>query len=120
MTVYNSHIKNLRIVITPARPIFEGGTRVGDTVGKYVQFEGGQFQTEDKKTIEKLEDLPTFGIDFWRASDKAEEDQKDKGNTEPKLESLTRQELLKTAQDKGLEVSPEATKKELLELLKSK
>jgi len=120
MTIYNSHIKNLRIVITPARPIYEGGTRVGDTVGGYAQFEGGQFQTDDKKIIAKLESLPTFGIDFWRASEKEGDEPKEEKSPEPKLESLTRQELLKTAQDKGLEVSPEAAKKELLELLKSK
>ncbi len=119
MMVYNSHIKNLRIVITPARPIFEGGTRVGDTTGAYARFEGGQFQTDDKKVIAKLESFPTFGIDFWRASDKAEDEPKNEKSSEPKLESLTRQELLKIAQDKGLGVNPEATKKELLDLLRS-
>ena len=38
MTKFNSHIKSLKIVLKPAMPIFEGGTKVGDTPGEYAQF----------------------------------------------------------------------------------
>ena len=118
MIKYNSHIKSLRIVITPAKPIFEGGIRTGDTQGKYAQFENGRYQTNDEKIIKKLEGLPTFGIDFWRVTDEPVKEDKDK-SSEPDLESMTRQELLQMAEDKGLEVNPQAQKKELLELLKT-
>ena len=118
MIKYNSHIKTLRIVIMPAKPIFEGGVRTGDTQGKYAQFENGRYQTNDEKIIKKLESLSTFGIDFWRVTDEPAKEDKDK-SSEPDLESMTRQELLQMAEGKGLEVNPQAQKKELLELLKT-
>lgn len=122
MTLFNSHIKTLRIVLAPSKPIYEAGVRLGDTSGKYVQFENGRFQTDDKEIIKKMESLPTFGIDFWRISDKPKpESEEGPGKkSETDLESLTRQELLQQAQDKGLEVDPKVSKKELLELLKEK
>jgi len=118
MPLFNSHIKNLRIVVTPSRPIYEQGVRLGDTKGKYIQFENGRFQTDDKETIERLKKLPTFGIDFWMVEDKPDLEEKQKEPLEGDLESQTRQELLQLAKDKGLEVDSKATKKELLELLK--
>lgn len=118
MTIYNSHIKNLRIVLGSSKPIFEGGIRVGSTTGKYAQFNDGQFQTDDKKVIQKLEGLPTFKVDFWRASDEPEKSQEEENkNQGPDFESMTKQELTQLAQDKGLEVDPKLNKKELVELL---
>lgn len=119
MSLFNSHIKNLRIVVTPSRPIYEQGVRLGDTQGKYIQFENGRFQTDDKEIIEKVKKLPTFGIDFWMVEDKPEsKEDEQKEPLESEFESQTRQELLQIAKDKGLEVDSKATKKELLELLK--
>lgn len=66
MAIYNSHIKDLKIVLKPAQPIFEGGLRVGDKSGQYAQFSGGRFETKDKDVIEKLEGLSTFNVDFWK------------------------------------------------------
>lgn len=116
MTKYNSHIKNLRIVITPAKPIFEAGIRTGDTQGKYAQFENGYYQTDDKKIIDKLESLPTFKVDFWRISDESKKTQENE-NQGPDFESMTKQELTQVIKDKGLEVDPKLNKKELIELL---
>lgn len=119
MIKYNSHIKSLRIVITPAKPIFEGGIRTGDTQGKYAQFENGRYETNDERIIKKLESLSTFSIDFWRVTDEPAKTDEENKSAGPDLESMTRQELLQMAEEKGLEVNPQANKKELLELLKT-
>ena len=122
MTLFNSRIKTLRIVLTPSRPIFEQGVRLGDTQGKYVQFENGRFQTDDKEVIEKLEKLPTFGVDFWRISEEpAQTTPKDKSqqNTESDLGSLTKAELLALAKEKKIEVDEGLTRPEIIERLKT-
>jgi len=122
MTIFNSHIKTLRIVLTPSRPIYEQGVRLGDTQGKYIQFENGRFQTDDKEVVEKLEKLPTFGVDFWRVSgEPTQARQKDESqqNTESDLESLTKAELLALAKEKKIEVDEGQTKAEIIERLKT-
>lgn len=117
MTKFNSHIKNLRIVIAPAQPIFEGGVKVGDRPGRYAQFADGRFETDDAEVVEKLKSLPTFGIDFFEASNEAESKP---ASVEPDLESLTKQELLALADEKKIEVDEKLTKAEILERLKAK
>lgn len=119
MARFNSHIKNLRIVLVPALPIFEGGIKVGDKPGKYATFSGGRFETDDEEVIEKLEKLPTFGIDFWRVSDDAEPEGKQEGGIAD-FESMTKKELLLLAKEKSIEVEGNPTKEELIELLKGK
>lgn len=118
MTTYNSHIKNLRVALTPAKPIFEGGIKVGDTIGKYAQFTGGQFQTDDKESIEKLEKLPTFGVDFWKVADEpAQTSEPEQKSEAVPLETKTKQELLAIAKKKNIEVDDGLTKPEILERL---
>lgn len=117
MTKFNSHIKNLRIVLVPATPIFEGGVKVGDKPGQYAQFDGGKFETSDPKVVEKLKNLPTYGVDFFEASDEPAELAQ---NAEPNLESLTKTQLVALAQEKGVEVDEGLTKAELIERLKEK
>ncbi len=122
MVTYNSHIKNLRVALTPAKPIFEGGIKVGDTLGKHAQFVGGQFQTNDKESIEKLEKLSTFGVDFWKVSDEpAQTTPKDRSqqNKESDLESLTKAELLALAKEKKIEVDEGLNKAEIIERIKT-
>ena len=122
MTLFNSHIKTLRIVLTPSRPIYEQGVRLGDTQGKYIQFENGRFQTDDKEVIEKLEKLPTFGVDFWRVSGESAQTtpkSESQRNTESDLESLTKAELLAFAKEKKIEVDEGLTKAEIIERLKT-
>lgn len=120
MVTYNSHIKNLRVALIPARPIFEGGIKVGDTLGKHALFVGGQFQTDDKESIEKLEKLPTFGVDFWRVSDEPAKPQEPQTKQESDLGSLTKQELLEVAKERNIEVDSNLGKQEILNLLKAK
>lgn len=103
--------------MTPSRPIYEQGVRLGDTQGKYVQFENGRFHTDDKETIEKLQKLPTFGVDFWRVSD---EPAKPQANQEPDLESMTKVQLLELAKQRNIEVEDGLNKPELIERLKAK
>lgn len=122
MTLFNSHIKTLRIVLTPSRPIYEQGVRLGDTQGKYIQFENSRFQTDDKEVIEKMEKLPTFGVDFWRVSgESAQTTPKNESpqKTESDLESLTKAELLALAKEKKIEVDEGLTKAEIIERLKT-
>lgn len=118
MTKFNSHIKSLKIVLKPAMPIFEGGQKVADALGKYAQFSDGQFQTEDKEIIERLEKLPTFGVDFWKV-DEAEQDESSKVDegSETNLEKLTKKELQSLATEKGIEFDGTETKDRLIELL---
>lgn len=122
MTLFNSHIKTLRIVLTPSRPIYEQGVRLGDTQGKYIQFENSRFQTDDKEVIEKLEKLPTFGVDFWRVSGESAQatpQNESPQKTESDLESLTKAELLALAKEKKIEVDEGLTKSEIIERLKT-
>lgn len=119
MTLFNSKIKTLRIVITPSRPIYEQGVRLGDTQGKYVQFENGRFQTDDKETIEKLQKLPNFGVDFWRVSDEPAQ-QGSQAGQEADLESLTKTQLHEIAKQRNIEVEDGLSKAELIERLKAK
>lgn len=119
MTLFNSRIKILRIVLTPSRPIFEQGVRLGDTQGKYVQFENGRFQTDDKETIEKLEKLPTFGVDFWKVSDEPAKPQESQTNQEANLESLTKTQLLGLAKEREIEVDAGLSRPEIIERLKT-
>lgn len=136
MTKYNSHIKNLRITIVTATPIFEGGQKVGDKQGKYAKFENGHFETDDKDVIKKLEGLDTYGVDFWQANDKDKEvkntkpedttpDQTPPDNPdnqdqdkEVKLENLTKKELVLMAKEKNVQVNEKQTKEEIINLLK--
>jgi len=137
MTKYNSHIKNLRITIVPATPIFEGGQKVGDKQGKYAKFDNGHFETDDKEVIGKLESLDTYGVDFWKADDKDKEiksAKSDKDTTsdqtppdnpdnqdqdkEVKLENLTKKELILMAKEKNVQVNEKQTKDEIINLLK--
>jgi hypothetical protein len=118
MTLFNSHIKTLRIVLTPSRPIYEQGVRLGDTQGKYIQFENGRFQTDDKEIVEKLEKLPTFGVDFWRVSGEAAQPAP-KTSQQSDLESLTKAELIALAKEKKIEVDDGLTKAEIIERLKA-
>ena len=121
MTKFNSHIKSLKIVLKPAMPIFEGGQKVADALGKYAQFSDGQFQTEDKEIIERLQKLPTFGVDFWKV-DEAEQDESSKVDegSETNLEKLTKKELQALAAEKDVELQGDETKDQLVELLKDK
>ena len=85
-------------------------------------FENSRFQTDDKEVIEKLEKLPTFGVDFWRVSEEpAQTTQKDKTqqNTESDLGSLTKAELLALAKEKKIEVDEGLTRPEIIERLKT-
>ena len=120
MTLFNSHIQKLRIVLTPAKPVFEAGVRVGDTPGKYAQFVGGRFQTNDEKVIKKLESLKTFGVDFYRVSDEEPAQEPEKQPEQPNLESLTRPELVALAKERNIEVDDKLSPEEIRELLKGK
>lgn len=125
MVTYNSHIKNLRVALIPAKPIFEAGIKVGDTIGVYAHFSGGQFQTDNKEVIEKLEKLPTFGVDFWKASDEEAKPATSPAQTqslqnpEADLDSLSRPELLEIAKKREIEVDEKLNKQEILDLLKA-
>ncbi len=118
MTKFNSHIKSLKIVLKPAMPIFEGGQKVADALGKYAQFSDGQFQTEDKEIIDRLEKLSTFGVDFFKVD---ESEQKEPspvdGDSDNNLEKLTKKELQALATEKGVELQGDETKDQLIELL---
>lgn len=122
MAKFNSHIKSLKIVLKPAMPVYEGGLKVGDNAGQYALFVDGQFETKDEKVIEKLESLPTFGIDFWRASDEeaAAGDANQPTVEGNDLTKLTKKELQAMAAEKGIELDGSETKDRLLELLKDK
>jgi hypothetical protein len=122
MAKFNSHIKSLKIVLKPAMPVYEGGLKVGDNAGQYALFVDGQFETKDEKVIEKLESLPTFGVDFWRASD---QEAAAENTNQPTVEGndltkLTKKELQAMAAEKGIELDGSETKDRLLELLKDK
>ena len=117
MTKFNSHIKSLKIVLKPAMPTFEGGTKVGDVPGKYALFVDGKFETQDEEIIEKLESLQTFNVDFW----KVDESEQSKDDKEPEvdgdLQKHTKKELQALAEEKGIELDGSETKDRLIELL---
>ena len=115
MAKFNSHIKNLKIVLKPAMPVYEGGLKVGDSAGQYALFVNGQFETEDEKVIEKLESLPTFSVDFWKTSD--EETQTNEPEVGGDLQKHTKKELQAMAEEKGIELDGSETKDRLIELL---
>lgn len=120
MAKFNSHIKNLRIVLKPAMPVFEGGLKVGDSAGQYAQFIDGQFETQDEKIIAKLEALPTFGVDFWKVDEtEQKESSKVDGDSDNNLEKLTKKELQALAVEKGVELQGDETKDKLIELLQN-
>ena len=118
MAKFNSHIKNLKIVLKPAMPVFEGGLKVGDSAGQYALFVDGKFETKDEKVIERLESLPTFGVDFFEVD---ESEQKEPstvdGDSDNNLEKLTKKELQALATEKGVELQGDETKDQLIELL---
>ena len=118
MTLFNSHIKTLRIVLTPSRPIYEQGVRLGDTQGKYVQFENGRFQTDDKEVTEKLEKLPNFGVDFWKVANEQARPQESQTQNETDLESLTKVQLLELAKARNVEVEDGLNRPQIIERLK--
>ena len=120
MTKFNSHIKSLKIVLKPAMPIFEGGTKVGDVPGKYALFVDGQFETQDAEIIEKLEALPTFNVDFWKASDEPEQAKDKEPEVDGDLQKHTKKELQALAEEKGIELDGSETKDRLIELLQEK
>lgn len=105
--------------MTPSRPIYEQGVRLGDTQGKYVKFENGRFQTDDKEVIEKLEKLPTFGFDFWKVSSEPAKPQASQTSQETDLESLTKTQLLELAKERKIEVEEGLNKAEIIERLKT-
>ncbi len=124
MAKFKTHIfkaggGNLKITIETAKPIFKDGQKVGDQPGKYADFVGGVFETNDKKVIEFLRSRPTFGVDFFEVPED-EDAPKSPAKSEPELESLTKQELLELAQRKNIEVEESLTKAELIERLKAK
>ena len=117
MAKYNSHIKSLKIVLKPAMPMFEGGLKVGDSQGKYAQFADGKFETKDEEVIEKLESLPTFNVDFWKASEESEQNKDKEPEVDGDLQKRTKKELQVMAQEKGIELDGSETKDRLIELL---
>ncbi len=119
MAKFNSHIKSLRIVLKPAVPTFEGGMKVGDVAGKYAQFVDGQFETNDEEVIAKLESLPTFGVDFWKASDEQQQESNEP-EVDGDLQKHTKKELQAMAEEKGIELDGSETKDRLIELLQEK
>ncbi len=118
MTKFNSHIKSLKIVLKPAMPIFEGGQKIADAPGQYAQFTDGQFETQDEAIIAKLEKLPTFGVDFWKASDEPEKTKEPEVDGD--LQKHTKKELQALAEEKGIELDGSETKDRLIELLQEK
>ncbi len=118
MAKFNSHIKNLKIVLKPAMPVYEGGLKVGDSAGQYALFVDGKFETKDEKVIDKLESLSTFGVDFFKVD---ESEQKGSstvdGDSDNNLEKLTKKELQALATEKGVELQGDETKDQLIELL---
>lgn len=126
MTKFRTHIYkpnggNLKITIETAKPIFKDGHRIGDERGKYADFVGGVFETNDQKVIDYLKSLPTFGVDFFEVPEGRGESPKSPAKSaEPELESLTKAELIAFAQEKGVEVDEKLTKAEILERLKVK
>lgn len=117
--IYKANSGNLKIKIESAKPIFKDGQKVGDEPGKWADFVGGVFETNDKKVIEYLKNRPTFGVDFFEVPED-EDAPKSSVKGEPELESLTKQELLELAQRKNIEVEEGLTKTELVERLKAK
>lgn len=121
MAKFNSHIKSLKIVLKPAMPVYEGGLKVGDNAGQYALFVDGKFETNDEKVIAKLESLPTFGVDFWKASeDESEPENTNQSTVDDDLTKLTKKELQSLATERGIELDGSETKDRLLELLNDK
>lgn len=117
--IYKANSGNLKIKIESAKPIYKDGQKVGDEPGKWADFVGGVFETDDKKVIEYLKSRPTFGVDFFEVPEDEEETKSPAQSEEKNLESLTKQELLELAQKKGIEVSESLTKAEIIERLKA-
>ena len=121
MAKFNSHIKNLKIVLKPAMPVYEGGLKVGDSAGQYALFVDGKFETKDEKVIDKLESLSTFGVDFFKVDESEQkESSKVDGDSDNNLEKLTKKELQALATEKGVELQGDETKDQLIELLEDK
>ena len=119
MAKFNSHIKSLKIVLKPAMPTFEGGTKVGDVPGKYALFVDGKFETQDEEIIEKLESLQTFNVDFWKV-DESEQSKEKEPEVDGDLQKHTKKELQALAEEKGIELDGSETKDRLIELLQEK
>ncbi len=122
MTKFRTHIfksngGHLRIVLEPGKPLFEGGIKVGDRPGRYADFVNGEFVTENEADIEKLRSLPNFGSDFVELTGEDESVSSGKGNEPeaPKLEKLTKSQLLAFAKEKGVEVDETLTKAQIIE-----
>ncbi|OQB16957.1 MAG: hypothetical protein BWY14_01279 [Parcubacteria group bacterium ADurb.Bin192] len=74
--------------------------------------------------------MPTYNVDFWRASDKKKTDEPEKTETdqttpdgqndEIKLENMTKKELVLLAKEKDVQVNDKQTKEEIINLLKAK
>lgn len=124
MAKFKTHIfkagsGNYRLTIETAKPLFKDGQKVGDQPGKYADFVGGVFETDDKKVIEYLRSRPNFGVDFFEVPE--EEGSKEPAQPkEPTLESLTKSELVELARSRNIEVDEGLTKAELVERLKEK
>ncbi len=93
--------------------------KVGDVAGKYAQFVDGQFETNDEEVIAKLESLPTFGVDFWKASDEQQQESNEP-EVDGDLQKHTKKELQAMAEEKGIELDGSETKDRLIELLQEK
>ncbi len=117
MTSFHSPIKNLKIVVKSGTPVYEGGVKIGDRPGKYAQFVNGVFETNDKEIINHLMKMPTFGFDFFKGDKKETENQSNVSNEN--LQTKTKTELLAMANDKGIAVNKDASKEEIINLLKA-
>lgn len=120
----------LRIVVKPGTPLFEGGVKVGDRPGVYADFVNGEFATDDKDVIAKLRSLQTFGADFYEVTDEEKNaTNSDSGNSadgngsanEPdpraELEKLTKQQLQELADERGVALDPNLKKAGIIDAL---
>lgn len=114
--IYKANGGHLRITIETAKPLFKDGHRIGDEPGKYADFVGGVFETNDKKVIDYLKNRPNFGVDFFEVPE--DEPAQIHQSSGPNLETLTKQELIALAQGKGIEVDEKLTKAEIIDRLK--
>lgn len=114
---------SLRMVLKASRPVYDGGRKIGTVPGISIQFEKGSFETKDKDIIERLMKHPSLGRTFFAAGEKKEEKSEDQNKTakngsNDELTKKTAKELLAICKERGIEVSEDAKKPQLLELLK--
>jgi len=132
--IYRPGGNHLRITLSPATSVYEGGVKVGDKPGVHVEFTNGEFVTDDKKVIERLRSLPTFGRDFHevtdedlkaeqkqnaskKASDETGNDAGDQNDPRAELEKLTKQELQNLAEKRGVTLDANLKKAEIIDAI---